>query len=137
LKELVAQPTGLGVKKSSESTGSKGQVSLRESLKLQCGFVVKHNCIDIGRRKTRLSQTKAKRIDGESLVVFYARETFFLCGRSDCAVNYEGCCSIVVVRRDSENPHSLLTLVLVGQRTLVNRTWRDEELSRDVQNVVA
>jgi hypothetical protein len=54
-------------------------------------------------------------------------------GGSHCAINYESRSSIVVVRRDAENSHALLTLVLVSQRTFVNCTWCDDALARDVQ----
>ena len=98
-------------------------MSLHESLKLECRFVVEDHCIQIGRRQTRLSQTEAKRIDRETLVVLHAREAFFLSGRRHYAINYESRSSIVVIRRNAENSHALLTLVLVSQRTFVNFTW--------------
>ena len=108
-------------------------MSLHESLKLECRFVVEDDCIQIGRRETRSSQTEAKRIDRETLVVLHAREALLLRGGSHCAINYESRSSIVVVRRDAENSHALLTLVLVSQRTFVNCTWCDDALARDVQ----
>src|SRR6516165_8153047 len=78
-------------------------VRFDQTVELSQRFVVEPHIIEVRRSDTALAQAILNSVDWETMVMFDARESLFLCRRHNLAVDNKRCRGVVVERRNAED----------------------------------
>ena len=105
LKQLFAYPNRNCHSERLKTTWCKGEIGLEEAFKFQKRLLIEYDVVDVIEFRMPFLQTITDRVSGKTGVLFLARETLFLRGRYETAVDEEPGGTVVVESGYAEDLH--------------------------------
>src|SRR5712691_28296 len=107
-KELLLQPDRNGHLERLKAPGRKREIRLEQTLKFEKRFVVECDKIDLIESHPSFGQAVRKSVTRETRIVLSATETLLLRRRHNFTVNDQCCGTVVIERRNPEDPHGVV-----------------------------
>ncbi len=104
--DFLFDPDRYGLEERLDPGWSVSQVGMQKAVKFQEGLLIESHVIEVLNRHAAIAQTVRDGAFGETGIVLFAGEPFFLGRRDDLAVLHQASGAVVVKRRNPEDIHS-------------------------------